>query len=92
MTTTRAPNPPSKSGKVDEAVKESFPASDAPASGLPDTPPANADEKWAAAKRRKKAAPLSPPIKVPNPPEGEVDDARIPDEIPKTGSRDAPGG
>ena len=33
-----------------------------------------------------------PPIKVPNPPEGEVDDARVPDEIPKVGSRDAPGG
>jgi hypothetical protein len=42
---------------VDEAVKESFPASDAPATGLPDKPPANADEKWsAAAKPRKKRA------------------------------------
>ena len=40
--------------KVDEAVKESFPASDPPASGLPDKPPANADAKWAAAKKNAK--------------------------------------
>jgi len=33
-----------------------------------------------------------PPIKVPDPPEGEADDAKIPDEVPKLGSRDAPGG
>ena len=46
-----------ESKAVDEAVKESFPASDAPASGLPDTPPVNADEHWAAASeaKRKKA-------------------------------------
>lgn len=37
-----------ESKAVDEASKESFPASDAPASGLPDVKPANADEKWAA--------------------------------------------
>src|SRR5215831_4749421 len=35
--------------RVDESVRESFPASDAPASGVPDKPPANADSKWAAA-------------------------------------------
>jgi hypothetical protein len=40
---------PSPTQKVDEAVRESFPASDPPASGLPDQPPANAEEKWAAA-------------------------------------------
>ena len=34
---------------VDESVKESFPASDPPAPALPDKPPSNADEKWAAA-------------------------------------------
>lgn len=34
---------------VDETVKESFPASDPPAPPLPDNPPSNADEKWAAA-------------------------------------------
>jgi hypothetical protein len=39
-----------KSAAVDEAVNESFPASDPPASRLPDEPPANAEAKWAAAK------------------------------------------
>jgi len=36
---------------VEEASKESFPASDPPASGVPDKPPANADEKWNAARK-----------------------------------------
>jgi hypothetical protein len=36
---------------VDESVKESFPASDPPASHLPDEPPANADAKWEAARK-----------------------------------------
>ncbi len=35
--------------KVDEAVAESFPASDAPASQIADEPPCNADDKWQAA-------------------------------------------
>jgi hypothetical protein len=35
---------------VDQSVDESFPASDPPASRLPDEPPANADAKWAAAR------------------------------------------
>jgi hypothetical protein len=38
-----------KSEAVDEAVSESFPASDPPASHIPDEPPVNADAKWAAA-------------------------------------------
>ena len=38
-----------KNQTADEAGKESFPASDPPASGLPDKPPVNADEKWDAA-------------------------------------------
>jgi hypothetical protein len=46
-----------ESQAVDESVKESFPASDAPASHLPDEPPSNAEDKWATAagssKRRK---------------------------------------
>ncbi len=37
---------------VDEAVLESFPASDPPASRLPDEPPVNAAAKWEAARRR----------------------------------------
>lgn len=40
---------PSPTRAVDESVKESFPASDPPASRLPDNPPINADDKWAAA-------------------------------------------
>ena len=43
-----------KSRMVDEAAKESFPSSDPPASGLPDNPPANAEEKWAKRKRTAK--------------------------------------
>jgi hypothetical protein len=85
---------------VDEAAKESFPASDAPASGLPDKPPANAGEKWRAAeaakprKRRPKASPVSTAAggKTPNPDEGDDPTARKPRETPKLGSRDAPGG
>lgn len=38
-------------GKVDEAVADTFPASDPPASHIPDEPPVNADAKWEAAKR-----------------------------------------
>lgn len=41
---------------VDESVQESFPASDPPASGLPDEPPVNAEEKWAAAAASRPAA------------------------------------
>jgi hypothetical protein len=41
-----------ESAAVDEAVRESFPASDPPATGLPDKPPANARKRKASAPRR----------------------------------------
>src|SRR5215471_11947277 len=75
-----------------EAERESFPASDAPASGLPDKPPSNAEEKWAAAdaaKPRKGRARSA----AGRGERSERDDAgRRPPETPKLGSRDAPGG
>jgi hypothetical protein len=40
----------SKSDAIDQSVDQSFPASDAPASRIPDVPPVNADAKWAAAR------------------------------------------
>jgi Protein of unknown function (DUF2892) len=39
-----------RSRSVDDAVNDSFPASDPPASHLPDEVPANADAKWEAAR------------------------------------------
>jgi hypothetical protein len=50
---TRTPSP-----DIDGELKDSFPASDPPASHIPDEPPINAGEKWAAAKapRSKKKA------------------------------------
>ena len=75
--------------RVDESVRESFPASDAPASGLPDKPPANADRKWAAADAAK---PRKGRGRTPAP-NGEPDDnGTRRSERPKLGSRDAPGG
>jgi len=74
--------------RVDESVRESFPASDAPASGVPDKPPANADKKWAAADAAK-----SRKNRGRSRTNGEPDDngSRKPG-VPKLGSRDAPGG
>lgn len=46
-----SPRYESRSDAVDEAVSESFPASDPPASRLPDEPPSNAEAKWDAARR-----------------------------------------
>jgi hypothetical protein len=39
-----------RSARIDEAVNVSFPASDPPASRLPDEPPSNAQAKWDAAR------------------------------------------
>ena len=49
---------------VDQAEKESFPASDPPANSLPDKPPANADEKWAAAKAARSGTRSKKPAKT----------------------------
>jgi len=47
--TAEAPPTATSSRAVDDALQDSFPASDPPASRLPDEPPANAEEKWRAA-------------------------------------------
>ena len=39
-----------RSDAIDESVDQSFPASDPPASHLPDEPPVNAEAKWRAAR------------------------------------------
>jgi hypothetical protein len=44
---------PSRSESEDEASIESFPASDPPASHIPDVPPSNAGEKWTAPTKQK---------------------------------------
>jgi hypothetical protein len=77
--------------RVDESGRESFPASDAPASGLPDNPPANADRKWAAADAAKPRKNRGKPSRTTD---GEPEDGgtRRSGGAPKLGSRDAPGG
>jgi hypothetical protein len=43
----KTPTPPERAAPViDNTLKDSFPASDPPASHLPDRPPVNAAEKW----------------------------------------------
>jgi hypothetical protein len=44
----------SASRAVDESVKQSFPASDPPATRRPDEPPVNAEAKWVAASSAQK--------------------------------------
>lgn len=45
------------SRSVDDSIKQTFPASDPPASRIPDKPPVNADAKWEAAASAKGKAP-----------------------------------
>jgi uncharacterized membrane protein len=45
-----------QSDLIDEAIDESFPASDPPASRLADEPPINAEAKWAAARQAERSA------------------------------------
>jgi hypothetical protein len=47
----------SKPDKVEAAIADSFPASDPPASHIPDVPPSNADAKWAAARGEQASRP-----------------------------------
>ena len=75
--------------RVDESVRESFPASDAPASGLPDRPPANAERKWAAADA---ATPRKNRGRTRTPTGKPEDNETRRSETPKLGSSDAPGG
>jgi hypothetical protein len=46
--------PAGSAKSVDDTLKDTFPASDPPASHLPDEPPVNAGEKWAAADAARK--------------------------------------
>ncbi|GAC1669592.1 MAG: hypothetical protein NVS9B2_14470 [Steroidobacteraceae bacterium] len=43
------PTPAASSNGVDDALRDTYPASDPPSSHLPDEPPANAEAKWQAA-------------------------------------------
>jgi Protein of unknown function (DUF2934) len=54
------------------------------------TAPSAARGRKATAKRATKVSRKGAPVKMPNPPEDEVD--RLPSETPKVSSRDAPGG
>jgi hypothetical protein len=51
------PARPRSSEAIDDSLKSTFPASDPPASHLPDVPPANAAAKWKAAEAARKNPP-----------------------------------
>ncbi len=58
-----------KGRAMDESSRQSFPASDPPASHFPDQPPANAEDKWeaAAAHPEQPVAPVGEPVREVNP-------------------------
>ena len=60
---------PSSSKAVDECAKQSFPASDPPASHLPDEPPSNAEAKWEAAGIDREALSRDQDLEVANSPQ-----------------------
>jgi hypothetical protein len=60
---------------IDDSLQESFPASDPPASHLPDVPPANAADKWAAAGLAPRTKDRSRSRNRNQPPVDETDDA-----------------
>jgi hypothetical protein len=47
------------SGAIDRSLKDTFPASDPPASHQPDVPPANAEAKWKAADASRTGSPAA---------------------------------
>ncbi len=74
--TEQSPEPSNKApdnslNAIDKSLRDSFPASDPPATHLPDEPAANVDEKWRAAgikrtdatSRTIRSAPKKPPSK-----------------------------
>ena len=56
MRLTQHAEPPTLTDAVDRSLQGTFPASDPPASRIPDNPPANADAKWQAAGAKRKTA------------------------------------
>ena len=55
-----AAEPAPSAASVDQTSKDSFPASDPPASHLPDLPPANAEDKWRAVRENEEALDRKP--------------------------------
>ena len=62
---------PSPTQAVDESVQGTFPASDPPASRIPDEPPVNAEEKWAAVTEAADRGECDVPPPIANPIEGK---------------------
>ena len=54
LSTSDSATPAGSAKSVDDTLNDTFPASDPPASHLPDEPPVNAGEKWAAADAARK--------------------------------------